>query len=127
MLIDRKVNNNMNYSKPYSEPHQYKATFQIAGSKINRKNPAEIVITVTKQDKQVAVIGLTYDVASKQWKANDERQEGLFMKLINDNKPVSYTATQKYINAQWQYANTCFKTTGVDRARNWDLLSINYR
>ena len=117
----------MNYSKPYSSPNQYKATFQIAGSKINRKHPAEIVITVTKQDKQIAVIGLTYDISSKQWKANDERQEGLFMKLINDNKPVSYTPTQKYINAQWQYANTCFKTTGVDRARNWDLLSINYR
>lgn len=117
----------MNYSKPYSEPHKYKANFQISGSKNNRKNPAEIVITVSKQDKQVAVIELTYDIASKQWKANDERQEGLFMKLINNNKPVSYTPTQKYINAQWQYANTCFKTTGVNRARNWDLLSINYR
>ena len=122
----------MNNAKPYNPHEHYTATFQIAGSKINRKHPAEIVITIKKGDKQVAVIGLTYDIADKTWKVEnqgnrDKRAEGLFMKLCNYNRPVSYPATQKYINAQWQYANTCFKNTGVDRPRIWDLLSINDR
>ena len=122
----------MNIAKPYNPHEHYTATYQIAGSKLNRQHPAEIVITIKKGDKQVAVIGLTYDIADKTWKVEnqgnrDKRAEGLFMKLCNGNKPVSYPATQKYINAQWQYANTCFKTTGVDRPRIWDLLSINDR
>ena len=122
----------MNTAKPYNPHEHYTATFQIAGSKINRQHPAEIVITIKKGGKQVAVIGLTYDIADKTWKVEnqgnpDKRPEGLFMKLCNYNRPVSYPATQKYINAQWQYANTCFKNTGVDRPRIWDLLSINDR
>jgi hypothetical protein len=122
----------MNIAKPYNPHEHYSATFQIAGSKLNRQHPAEIVITIKKGDKQVAVIGLIYNIATKEWEVEnqgnrDKRPEGLFMKLINGNKPVSYPATQKYINAQWQYANTCFKNTGVDRPRIWDLLSINYR
>lgn len=122
----------MNIAKPYNPHEHYSATFQIAGSKINRQHPAEIVITIKKGSQQVAVIGLIYNITTKEWEVEnqgnrDKRAEGLFMKLINGNKPVSYPATQKYINAQWQYANTCFKNTGVDRPRIWDLLSINYR
>jgi hypothetical protein len=122
----------MNNAKPYKPLEHYSATFQIAGSKLNRQHPAEIVINIKKGGKQVAVIGLTYDIADKTWKVDNQgnpekRPEGLFMKLCNNNRPVSYPATQKYINAQWQYANTCFKNTGVDRERVWDLISINYR
>ena len=124
----------MNIAKPYNPHEHYSATFQIAGSKINRNHPAEIVITIKKGGKQEAVIGLIYNIATKEWEVENQgnpdkrkRIEGLFMRLCNDNKPVNYPATQKYINAQWRYANTCFKNTGVDRPRIWDLLSTNIR
>lgn len=98
------------------------ATFEIAGEKHSDTHPAEVVIIIKKNGKQFHVIGLHYE--AKEWKANSTREEGLFMKFISGGAPISHPKMQNYINAQYQYAQACYETTGVDKPRSWNLLTV---
>ena len=71
-----------------------------------------------KDDFKVADINLVY--VNKKWEAASTLDKFNFFACISGGAPIA--RLEDYINAAWNYFNTCTKFTNINRSRKWDIV-----
>lgn len=96
------------------------ASYVISGKKNSKKNPAKILVSVKKDDNEIAEINLVYE--NKEWKAASKSDLFNFFICISNGAPVGRQT--KYIDCAWLFGVRCASVFGEVHPHKWDILSL---